>query len=854
MKKRLILIAIILVVIALSVGGVLYFIKPSNDTQTTQPDLTSNIVLRDNGSPRFIDGSVIKTKIDSDEKAFIALDEVKDMFGFKKAADEFNIIKKEKSLDFTYYKLNQKYKGVNIYGRQLSLSVDKDNKASSISGDYFPGIDMNVYSGMIIQQVRTKLEAALVSDYKILASDKYIYIDNNTPVLSYIFTVVNANGVNDIVMKALDGSIISTIKKDKATGYDYTGLGADGKEYTITLDKKTVLDSTDYTFHDPNRNITIVDAYHVGVNTGTENLKQWINLITSNSFFYGKQLPISTKILDNGSFLAPDLVLKNAVNAQYSMSVAYDYYKNVLGRNSFDNNGKEIIVNIGVSENFLAFDEFFNAFWMGDSISKFAFGSKDGVSLAAAVDIAAHEYTHAVSDSIVNFTYKDSSGALSESYSDIMGNLIEGKNFSLGEDILVLRDMVEPNKYEDPDTNGGRYSFPADEGVYNQTWRTAMLKKFADRGEPLDDWRDWDNGGVHTNSGIPNHAAYIMYNNGAFKDKQEMAKVWYNSLFLLTSTSDFEDCALAVIQTAKNLKLSTDKITIIENAFIETKMLGDNYAKLSGTVLDSATNKPLEGARVTVINKKNPSVYFELSTDKNGKYIFPKLQTTDYVISIEKGKYKTQEVNTTLLRDSKDLDVKLEAIKEADYSAKDIIFVLDISMSMDVSDPTDIRKQIMSNILSSLNNDSKVALIIFNKNDKLINSGLTDKYIDKKILITDVFNMANDNGGNENSGTNGKAGIKKALSLFDNNSKTRKYIVFLTDGMDNVAEGSTYEQLISQANDMKIRILTIGLGSGKDINEVELKNIANKTNGKYYYASSSIKLYNFDSQIFDEIK
>ena len=72
--------------------------------------------------------------------------------------------------------------------------------------------------------------------------------------------------------------------------------------------------------------------------------------------------------------------------------------------------------------------------------------------------------------------------------------------------------------------------------------QTDLMKKLEEAGNPIEVWTDWDNGGVHTNSGVPNYAAYLMYKNGAFESKEEMAKVWYNSLYLMTTTSDFEDC------------------------------------------------------------------------------------------------------------------------------------------------------------------------------------------------------------------------------------------------------------------------------------------------------------------------
>ena len=68
---------------------------------------------------------------------------------------------------------------------------------------------------------------------------------------------------------------------------------------------------------------------------------------------------------------------------------------------------------------------------------------------------------------------------------------------------------------------------------------------------------------------------------------------------------------------------------------------------------------------------------------------------------------------------------------------------MDISASMTESDPEDARKQIMVNILSSMDDDSSVALVVFTAKGKVINNGLSNKNVDKKILITDVFNIAN---------------------------------------------------------------------------------------------------------------
>ena len=121
---------------------------------------------------------------------------------------------------------------------------------------------------------------------------------------------------------------------------------------------------------------------------------------------------------------------------------------------------------------------------------------------------------------------------------------------------------------------------------------------------------------------------------------------------------------------------------------------------------------------------------------------------------------------------------------------------MDISSSMFTSDPTDVRKRIIVNVLSSLDSRDDVALVIFAKNADTINNGLSDKAITKKVLMTDVYNISNNSGYGDNAGTNGKAGLKKAIGLFEEDTEKRKYIVFLTDGQDNISDDTSYDDSI----------------------------------------------------------
>ncbi len=118
--------------------------------------------------------------------------------------------------------------------------------------------------------------------------------------------------------------------------------------------------------------------------------------------------------------------------------------------------------------------------------------------LAGALDVVAHELTHGVTDFTSNLIYQNESGALNESFSDMMGTSVEffyqpagtgpmKADYLIGEDVVTpggLRSMANPGAFGDPDHYSRRYTGPL------------------------------DNGGVHTNSAIGNQAFYLAIEGG----------------------------------------------------------------------------------------------------------------------------------------------------------------------------------------------------------------------------------------------------------------------------------------------------------------------------------------------------
>ena len=107
------------------------------------------------------------------------------------------------------------------------------------------------------------------------------------------------------------------------------------------------------------------------------------------------------------------------VDAHFYADVVYNYYDTVHGRNSFNGSGASMVSIVHIGDNLN------NAFWNGQQV---VYGDGDGIDireLSGALDVVAHEWTHAYIQYTSNLIYQDESGALSESFSDQMGTSIE---------------------------------------------------------------------------------------------------------------------------------------------------------------------------------------------------------------------------------------------------------------------------------------------------------------------------------------------------------------------------------------------------------------------------------------------
>ncbi len=244
------------------------------------------------------------------------------------------------------------------------------------------------------------------------------------------------------------------------------------------------------------------------------------------------------------------------VDSHYYMALADSYFSEWYGFDFThkDNHNGRIVVHSHFTKNYI------NAFWNG---SYFAFGDGDGVSFdpLTSLDVAAHEFTHSVTEYTSGLIYQNESGALNESFSDIMAAAIERLV-----DAGTLPAAVSPSDEPDSGLSGSDTEWtmgedfdlrPGEDGFRN------MMDPNQD-GDPAHyDFLytgSQDNGGVHTNSGIPNHAFYWLVEEcghdsvpcvaGLGVDIQRAADIFYQGITGLPSNADFCDARDATIAVA----------------------------------------------------------------------------------------------------------------------------------------------------------------------------------------------------------------------------------------------------------------------------------------------------------------
>ncbi len=233
-----------------------------------------------------------------------------------------------------------------------------------------------------------------------------------------------------------------------------------------------------------------------------------------------------------------------AVNEAYDgAGDTYDFYWDAYKRNSIDDRG------LGLDSSVHYGREFDNAFWDGRQM---VYGDGDGkifLRFTKCLEVIGHELTHGVTEYEARLDYSDQPGALNESFSDVFGALVKQKKLGQGateSDWLIGAGLLAPGikgvALRSMKAPGTAYDDPR----IGKDPQPAHMKDFVRTHE--------DNGGVHINSGIPNHAFYLAATAIGGKAWTKAGRIWYLALRdRLRPASQFADAARDTAAVAAEL-------------------------------------------------------------------------------------------------------------------------------------------------------------------------------------------------------------------------------------------------------------------------------------------------------------
>jgi Zn-dependent metalloprotease len=456
--------------------------------------------------------------------------------------DDYQVRKVEiDELRMAHTRVRQTLDGIPVWEGEAIVHLDAEGRLTTITDDLKETVAVNTKANISEKQALRYAMNAYSGKARMTDSpqvEMYIYRAADRDHLVYRVETPRLDGSADtsapvVFVDAHTGEIVD--------GYDNLQTGTGSSLYSGTVSISTSLSGANYYMEDTTRR------------QGTFNMNNTGNTSTGTGGTQSRY----TDADDNWTATNA----RAGVDAHYGAAKTFDYYQTVHGRNGIDGNygpGTTTAAANGVSivASRVHFGSGYNnAFWYQNMMS---YGDGDGTTFSplTSTDVCGHEMTHGVTERTANLTYSKESGALNESWSDIMGAMVElyadggvvsTNTWLIGEDIYTpgtagdaLRRMDNPNAVGDPD----HYSLR----LYPGTCTPSSAN---------------DQCGVHTNSSISNHAYYLMAAGGTNRVSgvavtgiggTDAAKIFYRALTVyMTASTNFAGARTATLNAATDL-------------------------------------------------------------------------------------------------------------------------------------------------------------------------------------------------------------------------------------------------------------------------------------------------------------
>lgn len=501
-----------------------------------------------------ISGKFTDIKIVDEDSAIEAAKDASKKLDLKNATDELTLISKNSVNNLNYYRLQENYNGIPVYGKTIVVVADDNGSAQGITSN---AVDIKSLKDKCVdnETIRVSVETFFRKEFnddnqeltveEISDTQKVIYFSNSKPYLSYKLFVVSKYGIFNTFVSATTAEVLYY---DNAVNYlqkEFTERGQSG-EQTFIAEVDGLKNSFLYTSLDTD----------ITVSKALKNHKY--------DWFFDN----NSEIISWEDGQQPD---QSAVDAMANITAVYNYYKTAFQRDSYDGNGIDVKVFVHI-DGYEDYDKtdvkmINNAFhWKSPNGHVMAFCKNYDEhnnltnEYSNEIDVVGHEFTHGIVSETCGLEDTENNhmpSAINEALADILGYCAEA--YYYGEKIDWIS-SVRASYTGTKESNGQLYNY-----------------------------RDYrDNIDCHYTSTIVSHAAYLMNRgieiSGARLDDTEIAKLWYNTMLTLPSDCTFTELRENAEMVSNMMGFSTEKQKLVSRAFDAVGITADGEYSLNTVV------------------------------------------------------------------------------------------------------------------------------------------------------------------------------------------------------------------------------------------------------------------------------
>jgi Ca-activated chloride channel homolog len=162
--------------------------------------------------------------------------------------------------------------------------------------------------------------------------------------------------------------------------------------------------------------------------------------------------------------------------------------------------------------------------------------------------------------------------------------------------------------------------------------------------------------------------------------------------------------------------------------------------------------------------------------------------------------------------------------------AANLVFLLDVSGSMDDANKLPLLKQSFKLLVDKLNAKDKVSIVTYAGEERVVLEGASCD--NKEVIKAAIDNLS------AGGSTNGEGGINKAYEIASHHFKKEgnNRVILATDGDFNMGQSSDGEltRLIEEKREQGVYLTILGFGMG-NYKDSKMESLADNGNGNYFY-------------------